>query len=94
MKVFELFRDPAKHCTGSYALTEHGSSCHPSSPAARQWCLHGAIAYCYGGYSKRVEIEEKVWQALKKLGWEQTVTHFNDSNKPETVQQFAERLGI
>lgn len=46
--ICELFADPSRFCTGTFARNSSGNPVDPRDPSAVQWCLAGAWALIYG----------------------------------------------
>jgi hypothetical protein len=89
MKAHELLSKPGAWIQGAFAKDDRGQDCSTLNPAACQFCLMGALKFCYPQ-----DYSDKFGEVC--LALEQNAVIWNDA--PERTQQevvaLLKRLGI
>lgn len=77
MKAFELLSDETKWTKYSFARNSKNDMVEITDPTACKWCLVGAIQNCYPEFSDRMDIWDKIREAIH-IPFAEPIIEWND----------------
>lgn len=100
MKIRELFSDPSKWTSGTYARDANGMPLYSDAKRyATSWCLVGAVERCYPpdvpeGQLNKYDVLNLLWHEINAGGTNIGVATFNDNSTYVTVKALVDKLNI
>lgn len=94
--VLALFGSSRRWTKGHYAFDKEGNRCDATDPAAKRWCMVGAIWHVYGRRDTGSAAIDRLDKTLYFLGFKEGVTVFNDDPRRrfQTVKRIVRLAGI
>ena len=96
-KVTQLLADPSRWTHKANARDARGYAITANDPAAKSWCLHGAMHHCYGyGTSKFSAAHARVEQLLDARRYRGGLIAWNDTpgRTYDEVMDLVRRAGV